>query len=421
MAPNAPAAPAVTFPAPSTPARDSSPELGTPSNITQYNKHTGRPMRRTAGKAKKVAGYVDSTLLDDDDLGSSTSELTEEEDDDDDMDMQPRGRSKKTKAKTKSKRKRSPSPPSPQLGPIIYNQEPEKLTDDETGGAFHRRTTKQKPLTLHFNVPLGFHGPLVVKLDSSMLHANEEEKLFDVQGRGAKRARVDSPSPAPSTTVTQYKGFLNLPPELRNKVYRHLFVIAGQYFRVPPSKNGPGLERSAQFLRTCKLVHNEGCSILYGENTFRFVRHFDTRGPFWERVPMEIGYQDALQFLKMIGAENLQYLRDIMFTFDDALPQHTPYIRSHEQRRYLNDEYLMNCLRILRNAKLRTFAMRFIGRRSLMHTDVKFLGYLEQIKADEVDRCWDHDFHYPPQKIWEATWRDLKEQMTRKKKLYEGK
>lgn len=181
--------------------------------------------------------------------------------------------------------------------------------------------------------------------------------------------------------------------------------------------------RSSQFLRTCKLVHNEGCSILYGENTFLFNRHFNTRGPFWESIPKEIGYQDVLQFLKMIGAENLQYLRDIKFVFDDALPRDTPYLdmQAHEKRRYLNDEYLINCLRILRHAKLRKLLLRFIGRRSVLKTDIKFLGYLEQIKADEVEQFSENEFCYPPQKIGSGTWSDLQDLMIRKKRLYEKK
>jgi len=85
-------------------------------------------------------------------------------------------------------------------------------------------------------------------------------------------------------------------------VYRYLFSRKYKDVRVPQKRTGPGLAKSAQFLRTCRLVHNEGCSILYGENTFLFARHYDTRGPFWETVPKEIGYQDVLHFLKMVRA-----------------------------------------------------------------------------------------------------------------------
>lgn len=363
---------------------------------------------------KQAAGYVDSSMLEEEGFLPSTDNDSEEEDDDD---MDQRGRLRKSKRK----RKRSPSPPSPRLEPIMYDQDMEQLTDDEQGGAFHRHTPKKQPLTLQFNVPLGFHGPLSVKLDSTLLHQNEEGRLHEMRPSKTKKVRVDSPTTTQSAVQVQRAGFTSLPPELRNTIYRHLFVRKNHSkdhdLRIPPSKGGPALSKSAQFLRTCKLVHSEGCSILYGENTFLFARHFSTRGPFWEELPKEIGYQDVLHFLKMIGPENLQYLRDVKFKFDDACPRDTPYLDSNEKRRYLNDEYLINCLRILRGAKLRTFHIRFIGRRQLVKSDVRFLGYLEQIKADDVDQMVD-DWYYPPQKISSYVWEDLKETMTRKKKLY---
>ncbi|KAG9389049.1 hypothetical protein A1F94_001942 [Pyrenophora tritici-repentis] len=340
-------------PPPATPDRQSSPELGSPSRITSYNKKTGRPVRKSAGKIQKL----------------------------------------------------------------------DELTDNEEGGAFHRHTPKKPPMTLQFNVPLGFHGPLFVKIDSSMLQTNEAGKLHEMQPGKSKKVCTKSRQSQPDKVLAaRPKGFTDLPAELRNTIYRYLFARNDdtQELRIPVNKQNPkdNLCKSAQFLRTCKLVHNEGCSVLYGENTFSFKRHYGTRGPFWEAVPKEVGYQDVLHFLKMIGPENLQYLRDIKFVFDDASPRHTSYVESNEKRRYLNDEYLMNCLRILREAKLRKVSMFFGGRRQLQRSDVKFLGYLEQVKADEVDRIPDRYFSLLG-KISNAVWADLEEAMTRKKKLYE--
>ncbi|EDU41577.1 hypothetical protein L13192_00356 [Pyrenophora tritici-repentis] len=406
-------------PPPATPDRQSSPELGSPSRITSYNKKTGRPVRKSAGKIQKVAGYVD---FEDDEFGPLTTDESEEEEEDD---MEPRGRADKGKNKNKrmTKRKRSPSPPSPHLEPLLYDQELDELTDNEEGGAFHRHTPKKPPMTLQFNVPLGFHGPLFVKIDSSMLQTNEAGKLHEMQPGKSKKVCTKSRQSQPDKVLAaRPKGFTDLPAELRNTIYRYLFARNDdtQELRIPVNKQNPkdNLCKSAQFLRTCKLVHNEGCSVLYGENTFSFKRHYGTRGPFWEAVPKEVGYQDVLHFLKMIGPENLQYLRDIKFVFDDASPRHTSYVESNEKRRYLNDEYLMNCLRILREAKLRKVSMFFGGRRQLQRSDVKFLGYLEQVKADEVDRIPDRYFSLLG-KISNAVWADLEEAMTRKKKLYE--
>jgi hypothetical protein len=393
------------LPPTSTPERDSSPELGSPSKIVQYNKKTGRPVRKSAGKAKKAAGYVDSSVLEEPDYEPTSSEESEDED------MEERGRT----AKTKQKRKRTPSPPSPRLEPMIYNQDMDELTDEETGGAFHRNTPQKPPVTLQFNVPLGFHGPLFVKLDSALLKDSEDGVRHDMH-KSKKARAVGSPSKVAAVAV-QSKSFTDLPPELRNTIYRHAFVRQDT-LRIPQRPTHPGLCQSAQFLRTCKLVHDEGCSILYGENEFLFQRHHDTRAPFWEPKLKEIGYQDVLHFLKMIGPENVQYLRDIQFDFDDALPKNASD-STIESRRYVVDEYLMNCLRILRDAKLRKVTLTFFGRRQLFRADVRFLGYLEQIKADEVVKqptSW-----HMQEKAGSWVWPGIKEQMTRKKKLYEKK
>jgi hypothetical protein len=204
MAPSKPKTP--TLPPPATPRnRDSSPELGSPSNIIQYNKQTGRPVRKSAGQIKKVAGFVD---FEDDEFGPLTTDESEEEVEED---MEARGRS--DKKKRVQKRKRSPSPPSPRLEPLIYDQELDELTDNEQDGAFHRNAPKKPPITLQFNVPLGFHGPLFVKLDSTLLQTNKQGTLHEMQPGKSKKVRSSSPQPK-QTSVVRHKGFTDLPPEV---------------------------------------------------------------------------------------------------------------------------------------------------------------------------------------------------------------
>ncbi|UPX09634.1 uncharacterized protein EKO05_0000319 [Ascochyta rabiei] len=402
----------ISAPMPLLARQESSPELGSPSKVTQYNKQTGRPVRRSAGKMKPVAGYVDSSILEEEDFIPCTSGDDSEEEDDE-TSATPRGRADKTKRK----RKRSPSPPSPRLDPIIYSQQLDELTDDETGGAFHRRIPKKPPLTLRFNVPLGYHGPLLIKLDPAMLRLDDETASKKMHQ--SKKCRADAPV-AHAKLSERPKGFTDLPPELRNKVYRYAFV-RDKSFQIPACKpwGSANLCQSAQFLGTCKLVHNEGCSVLYGENTFAFERHESTRGTFYEHEPREIGYQDALQFFKMIGPENLQYLRDLKIAFNDARPSDTPRAHSNEDRRYMTDDVLINCLRILRHAKLRKLSLAFMGRRHLHRSDVKFLGYLEQIKTDELEKWSQPRGYHPEQKIRHTVWFELTEQMIRKNKLYD--
>ncbi|KAF2240872.1 hypothetical protein BU26DRAFT_201519 [Trematosphaeria pertusa] len=389
--------------APSTPPdRDSSPELGSPSLLPQYNKKTGRPIRRSAGKIKMIADYVDSAIIEDDEPSEVPSE------DEDEV------------AKPSRKRKRTPSPPPPPLDPIIYDEEPDEASDEEDVGNFHHNVEKPPTITLQFNVPLGFHGPLVVKLDRSLLQDNTEGTTQELQPRRTKR-KLNKPTPVPQSQGTAAQeqkktGFCDLPGELRNKVYRLAFVTS-ETLAFPDADN---LCRSGQFLSTCKMVYGEGCSILYGENKFSFERNKNTRRPFWEKIPREIGYTDVRRFLKAIGPENLAYLRDIRLVFDDATQSSTSYL-THEERRFLNDEHLFDCLRILREAKLRKLTLRFDGRRTLHKTDVRFLGYLEQVKADEIVREKEKSTGWsahPPGKLGYRVWEDLKESMTRKKKLY---
>ncbi|KAE9962300.1 hypothetical protein BLS_000515 [Venturia inaequalis] len=70
-------------------------------------------------------------------------------------------------------------------------------------------------------------------------------------------------------------GFLDLPGELRNRIYRFLFVEEDAFIFNRPwesSHQHAGqfnkTSAAAQMLRTCKQVYSEGVTILYGENKF---------------------------------------------------------------------------------------------------------------------------------------------------------
>ncbi|KAJ4346557.1 uncharacterized protein N0V89_010488 [Didymosphaeria variabile] len=373
--------------------RQSSPELGTSNFKTQYSKKTGRPIRRSAGKAKPTAGYVDSKVIEDE-----YEEPIETPSEDEDGQI---------KHQQKRKRKRSPSPEPPPLDDVIRNEAPDERSEDEDP---FQKKSKLPPIQLQFNVPLGFHGPLVVKLDRSMLL---QDMAYDMRPGRATRKILAEPAPEPSDGQKKPLGFADLPAELRNKIYRHLFVTDTAVYFPDADK----MSRSSQFLSTCKLVHNEGCSILYGENRFKFERNSKTRGPFWEPVPKEIGYKDIRQFLKMIGPENLLYLRDISLFLSDAIPSATPHL-DHEARRYIRDEHLLDVIRTLRQTKLRKINILFAGRRTLARTDTRFVDYLMQVKADVIVNDSGSGWFSHYRKIETYVWKELKEGMTRKNKLY---
>jgi hypothetical protein len=253
----------------------------------------------------------------------------------------------------------------------------------------------------------------VVKLDQSVLTQVPEGAVYEPHSRQIRRKLITKPVPE-KTEERKGKGFEGLPAELRNKIYRNLFVT-GHLISISRATN---LSRSGQFLRTCKLIHSEGCSVLYGENTVILDRSRDRRGPFWEPQPKEIGYTDSRRFLTIIGPDNLAYLRDVKLILEDACPSSTPYL-SHEDRRFVNDGHLIDILRILRGTQLRDFTLTFLGRRTLVRTDTKILGYLEQIKADFVSSKAPYSSNgwYSP-KVSMSLWLELKQAMTRTKKLY---
>jgi hypothetical protein len=300
------------------------------------------------------------------------------------------------KAPRPKKRKRSPSPDLPPVGPVLYNEEPDMPSDSED---MHGNAT-----VLNINIPMGYHGRLTVIIDQSSLNKSAQIMI-------PPQAETQAIAPPPKST----KSFTSLPPELRNHVYDLLFVAENSLALISPNN----FCRSAQFLRTCKMVHSEGCGVLYGKNRFVFDRNRHQQGPFWEPQRKEIGYQDVRRFLKMIGPVNLANLRDVHLSLEDASPAATPYMPSHESRRYINDLQLMGCLRLLRDAKLQKLTLGFHGRRVLLETDVKFLNYLKQIKADEVAS---HEVRYLSyNKISMTLFSELKEVMTRKTKLYDTK
>ncbi|KAK4194703.1 hypothetical protein QBC40DRAFT_269890 [Triangularia verruculosa] len=92
--------------------------------------------------------------------------------------------------------------------------------------------------------------------------------------RSLKRKAAEMETPANQATAVALE-FLSLPGEIRNRIYRLLFRLDSTI----DDDCRPRL--SAQFLRTCRQVRDEGLPILYGENTFGFEMN-NTAGPFYQ-------------------------------------------------------------------------------------------------------------------------------------------
>ena len=176
--------------------------------------------------------------------------------------------------------------------------------------------------------------------------------------------------------------FINLPEEVRVRIYRMLF-----FSKAPIVFNTrQNLSRSAAFLRTCRLVNVEGSLILYGENSFHFERNVQTRGRLFDKVWREIGFRDVQSFLHMIGGHNIAHLKFISFDFYDGYFNNTTAPSFEEDNmRYVNDPVVHHILRLIGHyAILEKIAVTFAGRRIIRPTDYQFLQALTSIKSYEV-------------------------------------
>jgi hypothetical protein len=173
------------------------------------------------------------------------------------------------------------------------------------------------------------------------------------------------------------KGFTDLPYELRIGVYREIFVKQQPLH----FSSKEGFSRSAQFLRTCKLVHEEGREIMYSENSFHFSRSNQTRGTYFESDWREIGFKDVRRFFEDIGPANISLMKYVSFFLTDAPPSVTPYLEE-EQRRCVNDPVLHRVFKLIGSqAVLNKLGIAFQVRRNVLPSDYVFLKALSSIKC----------------------------------------
>ena len=247
-------------------------------------------------------------------------------------------------------------------------------------------------LQLTFNLPQGHTGPFNVHIDlASLLGLAPPQAATKLPIVAKNLTTVDANSKPFDSAINAFKlfqargpeagtGFNSLPAELRNRIYRLLFV--GQPFEFQTGKN---FARSAAFLRTSKRIHEEGRTVLYGENEFCLQRQHHPRGNFYEADWKEVGYKDVRRFFEMIGPTNISLIRTVKIDFDDGTPSTSPGW-TVEQRRFLNDIHLMQALKMLgKHGQLEYFKMGFYGRRWMYMTDRTFLKILQNIKADKVE------------------------------------
>ncbi|KAI9797840.1 MAG: hypothetical protein M1835_006362 [Candelina submexicana] len=382
-----------------------------PSDEVLYNERTGRPIRSTRSK-RCLKELVHTESVDSDDY------LTDTEDHhigggDEDQKMITGNDSvahenapaiPKLYRNAKDRiRDLSPSIPPPSPGPSPTPPRQITPADDMlercpsvTPNFTNNTSPAAAPLQLVFNVPPGFQGPFIVKLDMASLMASIkpttpqiDQQTFQPQGvHGDSRSQqeVSALSSLPPATAAQSApqttglGFQCLPPELRNKVYRLLFV--GDRVLLHDKRD---LSRSASFLRTCRQVYEEGRTVLYGENIFKLDRCGLLRGHYYDKTWSEIGYKDFERFLKLIGPKNISLIREMHLQLTDGAPSAFPDA-TYEARRFINDVHLRECLKLLaKHSQLRKLTLGFWGRRQVALWDLDFLSLLRMIKVGELD------------------------------------
>ncbi|KAI4134707.1 MAG: hypothetical protein LQ347_001289 [Umbilicaria vellea] len=429
--------------------RDGAPQVGTSIEdppMTQTDRN-GRPIRKSRGTAvQRKTGFIDSSTIvvdgSDSDLTSSESDVPTAKEDNKRKRFSSSSPiegsselSSPLKGRKRLRRASSTAPPalSPAISPLQSRSSTPSTTPDE-------RNTIMLPtkiatsgisnttLQLTFNVPQGHKGLFEVHIDLASLFGLSTTVTPTQISTTVKTATADTTAKSPIKPFSFLlaivpkvgTGFNSLPAELRNRIYRLLFV--GEPFEFRTGKN---FSRSAAFLRTSKRIHEEGRTVLYGENDFCFQRQHNPRGNFYDGSWKEVGYKDVRRFLEMIGFVNISLIRSVKIDFDDAAPSTSPG-STVEQRRFLNDPHLIHFLKLLGlHGKLDYIKMGFYGRRYVYMSDKNFLDTLRQIKANKVEfghaRFQGPENHFDdnrvssnwPGKIGPTVMFDLKENMLR--------
>ena len=320
---------------------------------------------------------------DDDPFYDVFNELSDSAGESDVSDYEGRKRRKKTATK-KSKKKSKKNDPGPEPeAPEISDNEYD-TSDDESFS-----TTKQTPLNPIMSASAN-PGVLQIQIPALRSPTSLNLNLGDLLAQASMQLNLQSPKTVamnlnqqdttlPGKTEDTITGFLKLPKELRDKVYRNLFIAEGPIV----FHTRDNFERSAQFLTTCRTVAAEGAVILYGENSFHFERTGEKRGSYHDNIWKEIGYKDVRRFLDDIGAANIKNLKYVSFKFEDASTYLTPYL-DHAERAYVNDPVLLEIFRMFgENTILEKLAIMFSGRAQVASKDVHFLRALARFKCNK--------------------------------------
>lgn len=283
------------------------------------------------------------------------------------------------------RKKYGQAPETPSLSPNADDPYSDlEAPNNPWSGGTPGREQPPKIVTIRVNSNAGAMGTINLNLGDIITSAGLTLAMNPVALGTQALTLEDATTMAPtdltlSKRIVKSSGFLKLPGELRDDIYRLLMVRnATVSFR-----GRPDLHRSAAFLRTCKTIRDEGTNILYGENSFHFSRTLTTRGKYWEPVWKEIGYQDVRRFLETIGPVNIAKMKHISFVMTDGSERASSGV---EHPKFVNDPHLHHILRLIgNNTTLKQFGVMFSGRAMVSNCDFHFLNALTEIKCQRLD------------------------------------
>jgi hypothetical protein len=460
--------------------RSMSVELGDGDFAVQYNSKTGRPIRKSANK-RDLGEFVDVDAIDDvsdeEPMSSSEEEAI--------LGIGDKAKNSKRKgAKANNRRKLKPAPPEMALrslspkypsmdyeeaGDLAYLRDDDGFlqpddspapTSDLASITASNSDATLDTLNLTINIPAGFQGPLRLEVPRSVFALNETRPakrlrasqshsevsqptkaathqasraqslgslnnkfVPSVGGKGDSSLFSGKPQPIvqEETAAKPRCYFLEAPGEVRNIIYRKL-LVAGVVLDLSNPRN---FTLSGQLLRTCRQIHEDARSILYGENKFQLERTKGRRQKYWQPDPQDIGWKDVRHFLSDIGETNISLMREVIIVCEDALPSLAPLL-SKDARRFVYDPNLGAVMGTLaRHTNLRHLKLCFAGRKMLSRQDENFLKTLVKIKADSVKvgrhTRWNDPYLWGPpheSKVEYGLTEQIELAMTRKTKLY---
>ena len=320
----------------------------------EHNPQNGRPVRKSAGKNEfHEMGYVSWKALQDEDI--TDGEPTEAD-------------------RARAKRQR-------QLEASGNSTNDSRVQEPGNGLVFTSTETLPHRVRCLINIPPAQPGPFVTYLTANDI-TSVTEMTLSLTLRDAIPSLVAGDMPGGTTGRPHGRfGFLKLPPELRNKVYRSLFV-ADWGLNFDTCEN---LCLSASFLSTCHTVYKEASPVLYGANSFFFKRRNLRRGHYFDRTWQEIGYGDTLAFLTA-ARRCLRYISKITILLQDALPSNNPS-GDRELGRFVLDNNLRTLLGIIATEcrGLKAFYVGFHGAKQLKFSNAYgFCDLLMKIRGLDI-------------------------------------